>query len=416
MIRRATGAIVLATILLGLGQAPVLAESPPPTPTATPQPTPPTPSAPLTPATPTPAPQPERTVGVEEAAALEAARAALEATSLFERLEALRRYTGLQIDALRARERSFEEERARVSAQLAATERLVASEQERLDALMRAAYRSTRTSPLEEVLERGSLVDGIARAIELAALAEEHRALSERLRSLRADLDAQRAQVERDAEELSRVGEALRVKHESLRALETRAERLAAAQQRGGDRARLAAELEVIRELAAEQERANAELAEVVARLVPFVAPAPASWSWPSTGAVSQPFGPTLFALEPPLVYEGVRYPHFHAALDIAAALYSPVRAAADGRVSFVGHFSDGAMVVLISHAEGYVSLYAHLDDGARAPVVRVGDPVYAGQPIGAIGLTGITTGPHLHFAVLRGTLPMDPRALLPAR
>jgi murein DD-endopeptidase MepM/ murein hydrolase activator NlpD len=328
----------------------------------------------------------------------------------------MHRYEEAQLDALRAREVELRQDQDRVAAQIAATEVLVSSKQQRLDAIVRAAYRSSRITPLEEILESGSLVDGIARTLELSRLGEEERQLVERLRTLGRDLDAQRARLAADADELSRVTESLQVKHDVLRTLADRARRITEAQRAGGERARIAAEIDVVRELAAEQERASAQLQEVVRKLVPFVVQPSALWTWPSSGAISQPFGPSSLELEPPVEYQGVRYRHFHAALDLAAPLLSPVVAAADGRVAFVGHFTDGAMVVLIAHADGYLSLYAHLDDGLRPPVVRVGDDVQAGQIVGAIGLTGITTGPHLHFAVMQGNAPVDPLALLPTR
>jgi murein DD-endopeptidase MepM/ murein hydrolase activator NlpD len=73
-------------------------------------------------------------------------------------------------------------------------------------------------------------------------------------------------------------------------------------------------------------------------------------------------------------------------------------------------------MVVIIAHAGGLVSVYAHLDDTFARPPVRIGDSVTAGQVVGFVGLTGITTGPHLHFAVLRAGQPIDPLSLLASR
>ena len=132
-------------------------------------------------------------------------------------------------------------------------------------------------------------------------------------------------------------------------------------------------------------------------------------------GVLTQPFGPTSFELEPPATYRGVSYAHFHAAIDLAAPLGTPVTAASDGVVAFVGHLPDGAMIVLIAHAGGYVSEYAHLDDTFALPPVKAGQAVKAGQVIGFIGLTGITTGAHLHFAVMKGGAPIDPLGLLQA-
>jgi murein DD-endopeptidase MepM/ murein hydrolase activator NlpD len=139
---------------------------------------------------------------------------------------------------------------------------------------------------------------------------------------------------------------------------------------------------------------------------------AAAAWSLPLKGIITQAFGATSFELEPPATYRGVPYAHFHAALDIAAPLGTPVTAASAGIVAFVGHLPDGAMIVLVAHPDGYVSEYAHLDDTFALPPVKTGQTVTAGQVVGFVGLTGITTGPHVHFAVLKDGSPVDPLSL----
>jgi len=154
--------------------------------------------------------------------------------------------------------------------------------------------------------------------------------------------------------------------------------------------------------------------AEAVA-LAPYavIAPPNGAWMTPAQGELTQGFGRTTYWGEPSGVYGGVYYPHFHEGIDIGAEMYSPVVAAAPGRVVWVGHLPDGAMVVLIAHIGGLVSLYAHLDDRIAPPRVAAGDEVQQGQIIAAIGMTGMTTGPHLHFAVWRDGELIDPESLL---
>ena len=134
---------------------------------------------------------------------------------------------------------------------------------------------------------------------------------------------------------------------------------------------------------------------------------------WPLDGTITQWFGPTSNTLEPPLVYQGKSYPHFHNGIDIAAPLGTPVRAIASGQVVFAGRDSSGAVVVEIEHAPNVISLYGHLQD---PPAVNVGDVVVAGEVVGAVGVTGVTTGPHLHFAIYDGGIPIDPMAVLPPK
>ena len=134
---------------------------------------------------------------------------------------------------------------------------------------------------------------------------------------------------------------------------------------------------------------------------------------WPVAGArITQGFGPTPLALEPPRCYRGVCYLHFHDGLDLAAPLDTPVRAIAAGRVTIAGRVADGAVVVQIEHAGGVTSLYGHLQPGLA---VRVGDDVVAGQAIGSVGMTGNTTGPHLHLEIDLAGVPVDPLTVLPA-
>jgi murein DD-endopeptidase MepM/ murein hydrolase activator NlpD len=99
----------------------------------------------------------------------------------------------------------------------------------------------------------------------------------------------------------------------------------------------------------------------------------------------------------------------FHAGLDLAAPRGTPVRAAASGTVEFSGRRGDAGNLVEIAHADGTRTRYAHLDSRK----VAQGDTVHVGQVLGAVGSTGRSTGPHLHFAVERAGETIDPKPLL---
>lgn len=114
----------------------------------------------------------------------------------------------------------------------------------------------------------------------------------------------------------------------------------------------------------------------------------------PVSGArTTQGFGPTEVS-------------PFHDGLDLAAPLGQAVVAAAAGRVLFAGRVDDGAVVVRIAHDDGSETQYGHLGVDLK---VRAGDRVAAGDQIGEIGLTGKTTGPHLHFELWRDGRAIDP-------
>jgi murein DD-endopeptidase MepM/ murein hydrolase activator NlpD len=98
-----------------------------------------------------------------------------------------------------------------------------------------------------------------------------------------------------------------------------------------------------------------------------------------------------------------------HAGLDYSAAAGTPVVAANDGRVALVAEYFFPGRLVVLDHGLGLYTLYFHLDE----IVVREGDRVTRGQPIGTVGATGRATGPHLHFGVQVGAARVDPTALL---
>ncbi|HEX5830431.1 MAG TPA: peptidoglycan DD-metalloendopeptidase family protein [Gemmatimonadaceae bacterium] len=100
-----------------------------------------------------------------------------------------------------------------------------------------------------------------------------------------------------------------------------------------------------------------------------------------------------------------------HRGTDYAAASGTPVRAIGNGTVIFSGVRSGYGNVVEIRHRNGYVTRYAHLRGFARAG--RRGASVAIGQTIGYVGMTGLATGPHLHFEVLVGGKQRDPRVAL---
>lgn len=98
-----------------------------------------------------------------------------------------------------------------------------------------------------------------------------------------------------------------------------------------------------------------------------------------------------------------------HNGLDFRAPHGAPIHAAAAGTVSFVGVKSGYGKVVEISHGSGMVTRYAHMSRFNT----QVGTEIAAGEIIGAIGNTGRSTGPHLHFEVRIDGRPVNPRPFL---
>ena len=110
----------------------------------------------------------------------------------------------------------------------------------------------------------------------------------------------------------------------------------------------------------------------------------------------------------------GYRWGALHDGVDLAGPIGTPIYAATDGIVKEAGYTNSGyGAWVLLQHGDGTVTRYGHISSWT----VGVGQRVFAGDQIAAIGNRGNSTGPHLHFSVLLGgTNPTDPVAWLAAR
>lgn len=129
-----------------------------------------------------------------------------------------------------------------------------------------------------------------------------------------------------------------------------------------------------------------------------------------------EPAGRTAAIGRPPFAFgwplKGVLYGRFgvrdgrrHDGIDLAAPEGTRVAAAAAGEVLYVGDQSGYGRIVILRHPGGLVTLYAHM----RRTLVEEGARVDRGAPIGEVGQTGRTSGPHLHFEVRDGTRPRNP-------
>jgi murein DD-endopeptidase MepM/ murein hydrolase activator NlpD len=96
-----------------------------------------------------------------------------------------------------------------------------------------------------------------------------------------------------------------------------------------------------------------------------------------------------------------------HKGTDYAAAIGTPVRSVGDGVVVFAGPHGGYGNSIDIRHPNGFVTRYGHMRGFADG--IRAGSRVSMGQTIGYVGVTGLTTGPHLHFEVIVGGVQRDP-------
>ncbi|NNH75587.1 M23 family metallopeptidase [Nocardia uniformis] len=126
-----------------------------------------------------------------------------------------------------------------------------------------------------------------------------------------------------------------------------------------------------------------------------FVLPGVGGFALPAIGAFTSGFG--------------ARWGTFHAGIDIAAPLGSPIYAVAAGTVVDAGPAQGFGLWVRIRHDDGTISIYGHMYDF----IVSKGERVPAGMQIARIGNRGDSTGPHLHFEIVVDGQHIDPQRWL---
>jgi len=122
---------------------------------------------------------------------------------------------------------------------------------------------------------------------------------------------------------------------------------------------------------------------------------------WPVIGPITGSFGERI----DPFNGEGA----FHSGVDISCRFGEPVLATADGTVSYADFYNGYGRMIQIEHGGGVSTRYGHLSGFA----VTDGQTVHKGQVIGYVGLSGRSTGPHLHYEVRIHDTPVNPHKFL---
>jgi murein DD-endopeptidase MepM/ murein hydrolase activator NlpD len=317
---------------------------------------------------------------------------------------------------------SIEADEARKQADLDSAKALLASR-------IREAYDTDRTSMLETFLSSEDFTDVLTEASYHLDFAEQDQTLAEQIKADQGVLNVlhQNVQIAKqqtaDLHTLAAQAKAkldvqvaeLNATRKQLAILQAQTEKLLAAQKAAfarmaRDKANLA------RQLAAAK-AAEDQLEALIERLVReqlqkggIPSEYNGTLAWPMGGTITQEFGCTGFGMEPPLG----DCAHFHTGIDIANDMYTPIHAAGAGKVIWAGRSPyDPSWIVIIAHSSHLVSWYAHIDNNRHPPRVHEGDYVAKGETIAYEGMTGWTTGPHLHWAVQLDGTWKNPRLFL---
>ncbi len=340
--------------------------------------------------------------------------------------------TQASYDSLVAQIQVLDTELARLAVREAEKRDDLAARKALLAERIRNAYDTDRTTLLETVLSGADFTDVISEVGYYLDIGEQDRALAQQIvrdqetlaaihqsvvstRRQAEDLRSTTAEKKALLDEQHRQLEATRRKLENLE--ERTANALAAQQTQYRKMAvdKVALEAAIAKAAAAQAALAR-QIKQLVARQsqqgkIPSVYNG--TLKWPMSGTITQEFGCTGFAWEPP----SGSCRHFHKGIDIAAPLYTPIKAAGAGTVVFAGPNpydpSPKAWIVVIAHSTKLLTWYAHVDNKAHPIQVKAGQTVRQGQVIAYEGLTGRTTGPHLHWMVELDDRFVNPRLFL---
>ena len=125
---------------------------------------------------------------------------------------------------------------------------------------------------------------------------------------------------------------------------------------------------------------------------------------WPVMGELTSGFGNRIHPISGEV--------EFHSGFDISASPGTPVKATADGIVSFADWAGANGNLVVIEHGLGYSTFYAH----NKSLLVKVGQRVKRGDIIAYLGSTGSATGPHLHYEIWQNGRPVNPQPFISAK
>lgn len=339
-----------------------------------------------------------------------------------------------QVDELGATAAQLDAELARIQEEEVAKQAELDSRMALLAARIREAYDTDRTSFLETMLSSADFTDVLTEVGYHLDFAEQDKVLAQQIAEDKQVLGVLHQNVEIAQQQTDQLHELaatakatldaqlkdLNEARKELAALEAETERLLKQQQAAyaklaSDKAKLAAELKA-------QQAAQKKLEALIARLVaeqlakggiPSVYSG--TLSWPMSGRITQEYGCTSFYLEPYSAACVGRGGHLHAGIDIANSMYTPIRAAGPGKIIWAGRSPySSSWNVIIAHSSHLVTWYAHVDNQSHRPPVKVGQYVAKGQIIAYVGMTGMTTGPHLHWAVQLNGNWANPRLFLP--
>jgi murein DD-endopeptidase MepM/ murein hydrolase activator NlpD len=282
-----------------------------------------------------------------------------------------------------------------LQAELAAAEQRFQERQFATIGRLRFLQRQKSSEGWAVLLQSSDINEFLDRRHHLKRMYEADREILTDLKTVADELEQRRQTVERQKNEIALLTQELLARKAEFEAQAQEQERLVSRLK--DDRraleaaeARLAADSENLSILIQQRLAASQGIVRGTGRFI-----------FPANGRITSSFGNRVHPI--------LGYRRFHAGIDFGASYGATIRAADSGQVIFAGWYGGYGRAVIINHGNGLTTLYAH----ASRLFVSEGANVQQGQAIAAVGSSGLSTGPHLHFEVRRNGTPINPRDFL---
>lgn len=300
-----------------------------------------------------------------------------------------------QITALESRIEAKKEEIEEKAEELRQAEEEAKTQYEQMKKRIRYMYERGDQSFLVLLLESESLADMLNRSEYAAQMLSYDRKMRNELEEIRETIAVQKAELEKEkAEQEEMLAELEEQKNAVNRAINAKSQEIASYRNQISEASGQQSEY---KEQLAEQEK----LLEQIEKQIAQAAAARAAmedgdggasgfvWPCPASHRITSSFGPRQAPIPGASTY--------HRGIDVGASSGSAIVAAVSGRVTTAAYSSSAGNYVVISHGQGVSTVYMH----ASVLYVTEGEKVSQGQKIAAVGSTGYSTGPHLHFGVI---------------
>lgn len=293
-----------------------------------------------------------------------------------------------------------------LQAEIDATQAKLDSAQADFDASAAEMYRSARSGAVYDVVLASRPETIVQQDKYLDKVSDKRQRIVDRVERLRNKLETQRQQLAEEKAKADRATQEAQAARDEVATLRSQIEpaRAEAAQQEAAEKA-------AIEDIQARKTEFESELAALQAASDSISARLRALGSGPGSagkcearpvpGEIGSGFGPRFHPV--------LHYTRMHTGADMRAGSGTPILACRGGTVVIAGGQGGYGNTVVIDHGGGMATLYAHQSQIATS----VGATVGAGDVIGYVGSTGMSTGPHLHFEVRLSGNPVDPAPYL---